>query len=111
MTSKLLELINIFKHIVVLSRIMKWMFRIQEGTFHIIVCKYHYHNHRDPSKIEQLTPYVESILWGCQKLNMASINRFTKFLWELFGPTVLNNLSKGLNVCKEVIFLHSLAHI
>jgi len=39
----------------------------------------------DPEKIRGLIPYVESILWGCQKLNLTCVSKLTKFLFESFG--------------------------
>jgi len=56
----------------------------------------------DPTKVEELIPYVESVLWGCQKINLEPVNRFINFLTNAFGMNAVCEMSKGRNVKPEI---------
>jgi len=53
-------------------------------------------------KIQELVPFVESLLWGCQKLNLNCLDKFTFFLNKAFGPACVGELSKGAFVLPEI---------
>ena len=54
------------------------------------------------SKIVELQPYVESVLWGCQKLNLSCVDKFITFLNVSFGPAAVGELSKSVNIKEDV---------
>jgi len=56
----------------------------------------------DPTKIRELVPFVESIIWGCQKLNLSCIMKLSTFLFNTFGSLTVAELQKGTFVLKEI---------
>ena len=56
----------------------------------------------DPSKINDLLPFIESIVWGSKNLNLDCIKELETFLYQSFGPEIFELLSKGANVQAEV---------
>jgi hypothetical protein len=57
---------------------------------------------RDPRKVNDLLPYVESILWGGQKVNLDCINAFGEFIMSAFGSDVYSELCKFAKVTPDV---------
>ena len=57
----------------------------------------------DPSKINELLPFIESTVWGSKNLNLDCIKDLEEFILESFGPEVYALLSKGEHVQPEVI--------
>jgi len=49
----------------------------------------------DPRKINDLLPYVESILWAGQKVNLDCTKDFSDFIIENFGSEVYMQLTKS----------------
>lgn len=56
----------------------------------------------DPAKINDLLPYIESIVWGSKNLNLDCVKDLEIFLFNSFGGGVFEHLSKGSNVTPEV---------
>eukprot|EP00331_Platyophrya_macrostoma_P031977 CAMPEP_0176439060 /NCGR_PEP_ID=MMETSP0127-20121128/19696_1 /TAXON_ID=938130 /ORGANISM="Platyophrya macrostoma, Strain WH" /LENGTH=385 /DNA_ID=CAMNT_0017823213 /DNA_START=177 /DNA_END=1334 /DNA_ORIENTATION=+ len=56
----------------------------------------------DPAKINDLLPYIESIVWGSKNLNLDCVKELEQFIYNAFGPGVYENLLKGANVQAEI---------
>jgi len=56
----------------------------------------------DPRKVNDLLPYVESVLWGGQKVNLDCINAFGEFVIDAFGADVYSELCKYAKVTQEL---------
>lgn len=78
---------------------MRWLFRCQRGTFFPEIKTQHF---SDPRKVNDLLPYVESVLWGGQKVNLDCINAFGEFVIDAFGADVYSELCKYAKVTQEV---------
>ncbi len=50
-----------------------------------------------------LVPYVESMIWGCQKCNVECIKQFEQFIIENFGLDTYNSVMQFTKVTPEVI--------
>jgi len=55
----------------------------------------------DTTKISELIPFVESIMWGCQKLNV-KCEKFSKFIYVSFGVQATSELSKYTKVILDI---------
>ena len=83
---------------------MRWLYNNLRGTdFSISLANF---LNSDATKINDLLPYVESILWGCQKCNLTCVDPFNSFIIDSFGPDVHNALCVGSKVTSEVSFGH-----
>jgi len=49
-----------------------------------------------------LVPYVESIIWGCQKCNIDCIKAFEEFIIATFGLEAFNQIVQFTKVTPEV---------
>ena len=49
-----------------------------------------------------MLPYVESLLWGCQKVNIDCVKAFGEFIISTFGADVYSELSKNQQVTDDV---------
>jgi len=78
---------------------MRWLFRCQRGNFSQ---KSQFSNCSDPRKVNDLLPYVESVLWGGQKVNLDCINAFGEFVIDAFGADVYSELCKYAKVTPDV---------
>jgi len=56
----------------------------------------------DTSKIMDLVPYVESMIWGCQKCNVECIKQFEEFIIANFGLDTYNGLMQFTKVTPEL---------
>lgn len=56
----------------------------------------------DTSKIMDLVPYVESMIWGCQKCNVECIKQFEQFIIENFGLDTYNSVMQFTKVTPEI---------
>jgi len=56
----------------------------------------------DTNKIQDLIPYVESLIWGCHKLNIQCIDQFENFLLASFGPETQAQLLEFKQVTPEL---------
>jgi len=56
----------------------------------------------DTNKIQDLIPYVESLIWGCHKLNIQCIDQFENFLLASFGPETQAQLLEFKRVTPEL---------
>lgn len=56
----------------------------------------------DPRKVNDLLPYVESLLWGCQKVNIDCVKAFGEFIISTFGADVYSELSKNQQVTDDL---------
>jgi len=56
----------------------------------------------DPKKIDDLVPYVESIIWGCQKCNIDCIKQFEEFIIANFGLETYNHVLQFTRVTPEL---------
>jgi hypothetical protein len=56
----------------------------------------------DTTKIMDLVPYVESIIWGCQKCNVECIKQFEEFIIANFGLETYNQILQFTKVTPEL---------
>jgi len=56
----------------------------------------------DTSRINDLIPYVESVIWGCQKCNLDCVKQFEAFIIEVFGQETHLQLLQFTKVTPEL---------
>jgi len=82
---------------------MQWSFKCPKGKFFERKQIINFFLKSDTSKIMDLVPYVESMIWGCQKCNVECIKQFEQFIIENFGLDTYNSVMQFTKVTPEVI--------
>lgn len=53
-------------------------------------------------KIEELLPYIESIIWSAKPLNLSCISEFQTLMTSFFGPEIYESVQKSTRVDPEL---------
>jgi uncharacterized protein YpuA (DUF1002 family) len=61
----------------------------------------------DYTKVQELFPYVESVIWGCQKVSLEPGNKLIEFLMKAYGFEYVQEVNKFEYVNKELRELFS----
>jgi hypothetical protein len=69
---------------------------LKDRTFEIVS------NQGDASKIPELVPYIESVVWASRRLNLSQVAEFTTLVQDCFGPEVLTNIERSTNIDLEL---------
>eukprot|EP01017_Pseudomicrothorax_dubius_P004264 TRINITY_DN10814_c0_g3_i2.p1 TRINITY_DN10814_c0_g3~~TRINITY_DN10814_c0_g3_i2.p1 ORF type:complete len:440 (+),score=126.28 TRINITY_DN10814_c0_g3_i2:114-1433(+) len=59
-------------------------------------------NQGDPTRIADLLPYIESLIWATRRLNLNQVSEFQQLIYDCYGPNIMDNIERSTRIDNEL---------